>query len=103
MKKTTKPKKPYPISNVVNWYYGNYCTRKCFNKPERISECWDKLLDFAHKSKGLEITHKDFKDMMASGDISICKLKRGFKEKTISWSQFETFQREENFDPDRIE
>jgi len=37
MTSTTK----YPIQRFVNWYFGNFCTRKCFNKEGRISECHD--------------------------------------------------------------
>ena len=30
MQETIKIKKPAKIQTLVNWYYGNYCTRKCY-------------------------------------------------------------------------
>ena len=53
----------YPISRVVNWYFGNFCTRKCFNKEKRLNDCYNKLQLFVNKNSGLMITHKEFKDL----------------------------------------
>ena len=95
-------KKAYPVSHVVNWYYGNFCARKCFDKEERLFECWTKLRAFADNNKDLKIRHKEFKDLFDEDHIKICKLSPGFRRKSISWKQFEYFSRDSDFDPDKL-
>ena len=97
-----KEKKPCPIRSIVNWYYCNFCTRKCFNKKERLFECWTKLQDFASKNNDLRIRYKEFKDIFDSGHIKICKLGYEFRRKTVGWKQFEGWLRESNFDADKM-
>jgi hypothetical protein len=92
----------YPIQRVVNWYYGNFCTRKCFNKENRIAECQQKLQFFVNQNKNLMITHKEFKDMIDNDNIKICCLPRDFRKKTIGWNQFESWLRDPLFDPDKF-
>ena len=98
-----KERKPYPISNIVKWYYGNYCTRKCFNNTERLSECWERLLDFAYKNRSLKISHKEFKDLFDNDDIKICKLKPKFRRRTIFFKEFERLSKDHYFDPDKFD
>lgn len=93
----------YPIQRVVNWYYGNFCTRKCFNKDNRLEDCGKKLQFFVDQNKDLMITHKEFKDMFDSDDIKICKLKHGFRKKTVGWKQFERWLKDMVFDPDKFD
>ncbi|MFH0869865.1 MAG: hypothetical protein V1866_02305 [archaeon] len=100
---TKKEKKPYPIMHVVNWYYGNFCTRKCFNKEERLFECWNKLQEFASTNNSLKIRHKEFKDLLDNDHIKICLLKPNFRKRTVGWTQMERWQRESDFDPDKFD
>lgn len=96
-------KKPYQISNVVHWYYGNFCTRKCFNKEGRLFECYKKLRLIADSNKKMFITHKEFKDMIDNSEIQLCKLKLGFRKRIVFWKQFERWQKDPHFDPDSFE
>ena len=98
-----KEKKPYPITHIVNWYYGNFCTRKCFNKEGRLLDCWSKLQAFASKNNDLRIRHKEFKDLFDDDCIKICLLKPNFRRRTVGWTQMERWQREPDFDPDKFD
>ena len=95
--------KQYHVQRVVNWYYGNFCTRKCFNKEERLKDCQEKLQQFADADKGMMITHKLFKDLIDSGDLKICRLGINFRRRTVGWGQFERWQEDESFDPDKFD
>ncbi len=64
----------YPVQRIINWYYGNFCTRKCFNKEGRMFDCHQKFQQLADLSKELMMTHKEFKDMIDTDEIKICKL-----------------------------
>ena len=92
----------YPIQRVVNWYYGNFCTRKCFNKEERLMDCHKKFQLLVNQNKGLMITHKEFKDLLDSDDIKICKLKYNFRKRTVGWKQFEKWLKDPIFDPNKF-
>jgi hypothetical protein len=93
----------YPIRRVINWYYGNFCTRKCFNKEERLMDCYEKFELFKYKNKDLMITHKEFKDLIDSGDIKICRLNPNFRKRTVGWKQFEGWTKDPAFDPDKFD
>jgi len=93
----------YPIQRVINWYYGNFCTRKCFNKDGRLFDCHKKFQIIANTNKNLMITHKEFKDLLDEGDIKICKLKPGFRKRTVGWTQFENWLNDSQFDPDKFD
>jgi hypothetical protein len=95
--------KRYPVRRVVNWYYGNFCTRKCFNKEERLRDCWEKLQRFANAGKGLMITHKCFKELIDNDCLLVCKLGSNFRRRTVGWGQFEKWLKEESFDPDKLD
>lgn len=69
---------------------------------ERISECWEKLLDFANKNRNLKISHKEFKDLFDNDDIKICKLKPKFRKRTIFWKEFERLSKDPDFDPNKF-
>jgi len=92
----------YPIRRVVNWYYGNLCTRKCFNKGDRIRICYTKFEKIINSNPDLMITHKEFKDMIDNGDIKICMLNPEFRKRTVGWKQFEWWLRDKSFDPDKM-
>ncbi len=99
MVSTTK----YPIQRVVNWYHGNFCTRKCFNKEERIFECHKKFQSLVDKNKDLMIIHKEFKDLLDNNHIKICQLNPKFKKRVVNWFQFEKWLRDPDFNPDNFD
>ncbi len=95
--------KRYPLQRIVNWYHGNFCTRKCFNKEGRIFECHLKFQQFVDSNKNLLMTHKEFKDLLDNDDIKICKLKTNFRKRIVRWFQFEKWLRDPEFDPDKFD
>jgi len=93
----------YPIQRIINWYYGNFCTRKCFNKEERLLNCANKFKLFVNQNKELMITHKEFKDLLDNNHFKICKLKPKFKKRMVYWKQFEKWLKDPKFDPDSFD
>ncbi len=93
----------YPVQRVVNWYHGNFCTRKCFNKEGRMFGCYGKFQQIVDKNKELLITHKEFKDMLDNNELKICLLNQKFKKRTVGWKQFEYWLRDPHFDPDKFD
>ncbi len=93
----------YPVQRVVNWYEGNFCARKCFNKEGRMFDCHNKFQAIVDKNRGLLITHKEFKDLVDNGDIKICKLKCNFRRRTVGWKQLEQWSRDYSFNPDKFD
>lgn len=93
----------YSLRRVINWYYGNFCTRKCFNKEGRIWDCFNKFELLKSQNKELMITHKEFKDMIDNDDIKICILPVNFRKRTVGWKQMESWHRNPNFDPDKFD
>lgn len=82
-----KMKNPIPIKQLVNWYFGNYCTRKCYDdlKTQRLH--LEKLQEFANKLEGVKITHKEFLAMLRN-DKTICNLSdEDWKKKRFSWKR----------------
>jgi len=94
-------KKKYPIQHVVNWYYGNYCARKCFDNDRRLYDHWKKLQLIVEKNKSLQITHRDFLDLF-NDHFKICALEDSFKRKMVSWKLMTLLQRTPEYDPDQI-
>lgn len=94
-------KKKCSILHLTNWYFGNYCTRKCFDKDERLQEHYEKLSEFAKKNPALQITHREFLDLF-NNHISLCTLDPSFKQKTIGWKLFTILQSTPNYDSDKI-
>ena len=66
-------KNPAKIQALVNWFYGNYCVRKCRQDPAKQREHWGKLQRLGAKMNGTKMTHKEFLSMVRS-DRSICNL-----------------------------
>lgn len=66
-------KKPVKMQHIVNWFFGNYCTRKCHNDEKRQREHYPKLTILAKKLDNLEMTHKEFISLLRS-DKTICDL-----------------------------
>ena len=93
--------KKYPIKHLVNWYYGNYCTRKCFDKEERLFQHSEWLREFAEKHKQLTMTHKEFL-ILFHDHMSLCTLKDSFKRRSIGWKLFERLKATQNYDSDKI-
>lgn len=97
----TEQKKAYPIKHLVNWYIGNHCSRKCFDKMDKLEEHQTKLLEFAEKNQKLQMTHRDFLDLF-NNHITICTLDESFKQKSIGWKLFTVLQRTQNYNSDEI-
>lgn len=93
----------YPIKRVINWYWGNFCTRKCFNKEDRMDECYGKFQLFVDNNKDLIITHKEFKDLLDEDHIMICRLKPNFRKRTVGWGQLEAWSEDPEFDADKFD
>ena len=82
-------KKPYKIQHVANWFFGNYCTRKCYEEIGKQKEHWDKLQELAKKLEGTEMTHSEFLLMIRS-DKTICNLNdEEWKNRKFSWKSTE--------------
>lgn len=79
-------KKGYPVQQVVNWFFGNYCARKCPENEERLFKCRQKLGEFAEKHAG-QIRHREFLGLMQNG-LDICGLPQNQKTKSISYKTF---------------
>ncbi len=82
---TERMKKPYKIQQVVNWFFGNYCTRKCYEENEKQYEHWVKLRELAKKLEGTEMMHKGFL-LMIRTDKTICNLSdEEWRKRKFSW------------------
>lgn len=79
-------KKEYPVQQVVNWFFGNYCTGKCPENGERLFRCRQKPEAFAEKNAGT-ITHKKFLELMQNG-LNLCELPPEQKTKAVSYQEF---------------
>ncbi len=83
----TNEKKPAEIKKLVNWFYGNYCSRKCYDDIDRQHDHWEKLQELAKKLEGVRMTHKDFLHMLRS-DRTICNLSdEEWKSRKFSWTR----------------
>ncbi|MBI4450488.1 hypothetical protein HY642_00810 [Candidatus Woesearchaeota archaeon] len=101
MQKTNLEKKAYPIKQLVHWYFGNHCSRKCFDDDTRLQDHAEKLETFANKNPGLKMTHKDFL-ILFDEQMTVCTLDPTFKQKSISWNLFTALQRIPNYDSSKI-
>ena len=82
-------KKPAKIQHLVNWFYGNYCARKCYDEIGKQREHWDKLQDLAKRMEGAKMTHSEFLNMIRS-DKTICDLSdEEWKKRNFSWKHTE--------------
>ena len=73
------------IKSLVNWYYGNYCTRKCYEDEKRIRDHYPKLQRLAEKLGDIKMTHQEFLSMMRA-DKTICDLSdEEWKRRKFSW------------------
>ena len=94
-------KKAHPIKHIVHGYFGNYCTRKCFDKEERLKQHYDTLEEFANKNPDLKITHHDFLALF-NDHMFICTLQDSFKRKAIGWILFDILLRTPNYNSDDL-
>jgi len=84
-----KVKKPAKMQSLVNWFYGNYCTRKCYEENEKAYKHWLKLQELAKRMEGIEMTHAAFLSMIRS-DKTICDLSdEEWKKRKWSWKRTE--------------
>ena len=73
------------IHHLVNWFFGNYCTRKCYEENEKSYQHWLKLQEIAKRLEGVEMTHKEFLVMIRS-DRTICDLSdEEWRKRKFSW------------------
>lgn len=78
-------KKAVPVKQLVNWFYGNYCTRKCYSDEKRQKEHVPKLYELAKKLEGTLMTHQQFLEMLRT-DKTICDLSdEEWKGRKFSW------------------
>ena len=56
--------KPHKTLHVLNWFYGNICTRKCYSDVEKQLRCKDKMLEIIKGHENYMITHKMFIKVM---------------------------------------
>ena len=78
-------KKAVPVQQLVNWYYGNYCTRKCYKDNKRQQEHYPQLQELATKLKDVMMTHREFLDLLRT-DKTICNLsEEEWKTRKFSW------------------
>ncbi|HLD04290.1 MAG TPA: hypothetical protein VJG90_01085 [Candidatus Nanoarchaeia archaeon] len=101
IQESKREKKQYPIRQIVNWYFANYCMRKCFDKDHRLRDHHRKLLEFVEKNKSLEMTHSDFLRLF-NDHMLICTLDDSFKRRSMGWKLFTTLQDTPNYDSDKI-
>lgn len=72
---------------MVNWFYGNYCARKCYEEIEKQRDHWNKLQKLAKKMEEVEMTHKEFL-LMIRNDKTICDLSDGeWSKRKWSWKR----------------
>ncbi len=78
-------KKKVPLKQLVNWYYSNYCTRKCYNDEKRQEEHLPKLQELAKRLENVKMTHQHFLILLRS-DKTICNLSdEEWKSIHFSW------------------
>lgn len=78
-------KKALSVQQLVHWYYGNYCTRKCYNDDRRQEEHLPKLKELAAKLKCVKMTHREFLELLRL-DKTICDLSDDeWNNRTFSW------------------
>ena len=84
-----KVKMPAKIQHLVNWFYGNYCTRKCYEEIDKQREHWEKLQELAKRMEGTEMLHREFLSMLRS-DKTICDLSdEEWKGRKWSWKRMD--------------
>ena len=82
-------KKPSKVKHLANWFFGNYCTRKCYDEIEKQREHWYKLQELTKRLEGVEMTHSEFLAMIRS-DKTICDLSdEEWKKRKFSWKRME--------------
>ena len=91
----------YPIRRLVNWYFANYCMRKCFDKDARLRDHQQKLVTFACKNPNLTMSHRDFLDLFNDG-MTICTLDDSFKRRSVGWKLFSILNDTPGYDSDAI-
>jgi len=84
-----KQKKNTAIGKAINVYMGNYCSRKCFNHHDIIGECSQKFDALRKSMSTVDISFKEFNDMMKNAEIKICKLDYDDRIRYVSWKRLE--------------
>lgn len=84
-----KQKKKTAIDKAINIYMGNYCSRKCFNHHDIIGECSQKFDALRKSMSTVDISFKEFNDMMKNAEIKICKLDYDDRIRYVSWKRLE--------------
>ncbi len=81
-----KEKKEYPIKTLVNWYFGNYCVKKCHSDLELQRKHWEQFQQFANKNPNLKMTHREFIEFFARQMI-ICIFDYNERKRMPSWKE----------------
>ena len=84
--KRMEEKREYKIQHLVNWYFGNYCVKKCHDDLEIQKNHWEQLQEFARKNPHLQMTHKEFMEFFAK-DMTICKFGYVERRRMPSWKE----------------
>lgn len=46
--------------HVLNWFYGNICTKKCYDDQDKQNKCYEKMKKMIKKHEDYLIYHKIF-------------------------------------------
>lgn len=84
-----KKRKQAPIRTAINTYMGNYCFRKCFGHNDILWKCKEKFDKIEKIFGDIQITFREFREMIDNDDIKICKLPLEKRRMYVSWKHFE--------------
>jgi len=60
--------------HTLNWFYGNICTKKCYNDIEKQRKCHEKMIKMIKGNENFLITHKMFVKIMRQKHKDICDI-----------------------------
>lgn len=75
--------------HVLNWFYGNICTKKCYDDLDKQKRCNDKMKKMIKEYEDYLIYHKTFIDVVREKH-KICNI----SEKLFKRSERDFWQRE---------
>lgn len=84
-----KQKKKTAIDKAIDVYMGNYCSRKCFNHADIIEDCSQKFDALRKSMCTVDISFKEFNDMIKNDEIKICKLDYDDRIRYVPWKHLE--------------
>ena len=66
--------KPIKAIHARNWFYGNICTKKCYDDIEKQKNCYDKMSQMLAGHEDYPITQKMFVKVMRQKHKDICDI-----------------------------